>query len=336
MYIFAVTLFAAFAIAHRQLYIYGDSLSDTGRFKHQALGLIPPKPYWNGRFSDGPVWCEYTAAHQNLTLESYAVGTAASTNNHTHLFGVFPMTIPSTRDQIANSSPNVNGSTAVLEVGANDVFRSIHKIHSGRQSIDEFVESLSSLVLSQLQALSDMGFTSILVTTLPALDKAPIIGLRKQTKLARQIIDAYNQQLLAKVSSQSARVGVLDMDRFMQTALSQKVTEALGIKNSKCPCVGKDFIHLLSNNDIAHALLKFVFSSKTHAVCTNPQEHFFWDPLHPSAQVHRLFGHYAHKAISAANNSLEITEDMLVQIIKEHSLDTLTISPKINQNNEPH
>ncbi|KAI9470265.1 hypothetical protein BX667DRAFT_509360 [Coemansia mojavensis] len=254
-----IILFATLAFARNQLYIYGDSLSDTGRFKHQALGLIPPKPYWNGRFSNGPVWCEYTAIHQGLLLESYAVGTAAAENNSTHSFGVYSITIPSTQDQIANSSPKDKGSTAVLEIGANDVVRAMADIQSGKHDVDEFVESLSSSVLSQLQMLVDKGFTSVLVTTLPALDKAPIIRLRKQTELARQIIGVYNRQLLAKVSSQSARVGVLDMDKFMQTALSQKVTDALGIQDTENPCVGKDLN--LSSNDTTHELYVLIRKS---------------------------------------------------------------------------
>ena len=51
------------------LYFFGDSLTDTGNVYHatsvlhsDSLGLVPIEPaapYYDGRFSNGPVWAEY-------------------------------------------------------------------------------------------------------------------------------------------------------------------------------------------------------------------------------------------------------------------------------------
>ncbi|KAJ2667887.1 hypothetical protein GGH99_006550, partial [Coemansia sp. RSA 1285] len=62
----------------RSLYIFGDSLSDTGRLHTMTFGLVPPEPYWEGRFSNGPLWIEYLALLQGLQLEDYAVGASES------------------------------------------------------------------------------------------------------------------------------------------------------------------------------------------------------------------------------------------------------------------
>ena len=58
--------------------VFGDSLSDTGNLFIATGGTQPPagQPYFNGRFSDGPLWVESLAAGLNLPLASnpYLVG----------------------------------------------------------------------------------------------------------------------------------------------------------------------------------------------------------------------------------------------------------------------
>jgi len=47
-----------------QIYVFGDSLSDTGNAFSRTGS--PPPPYFNGRFSNGPVWVEYLADRLGL------------------------------------------------------------------------------------------------------------------------------------------------------------------------------------------------------------------------------------------------------------------------------
>ncbi|MHC5725840.1 MAG: SGNH/GDSL hydrolase family protein, partial [Nostoc sp.] len=50
----------ASAASFDQLYVFGDSLSDTGNI-YNATGKTYPQspPYFDGRFSDGPIWIDY-------------------------------------------------------------------------------------------------------------------------------------------------------------------------------------------------------------------------------------------------------------------------------------
>ncbi|KAJ1676696.1 hypothetical protein EV182_007668, partial [Spiromyces aspiralis] len=50
--------------------VFGTSLSDTGN----VIEVYGVGGYWDGRFSSGPVWNEYTAYLQNMTLVNYAFG----------------------------------------------------------------------------------------------------------------------------------------------------------------------------------------------------------------------------------------------------------------------
>ncbi|WP_148293815.1 hypothetical protein [Azospirillum sp. B4] len=58
--------------------VFGDSLSDPGNLV--PLGLAPPAPYYNGRFSNGLLWDEKVGALLGgVPFKSYAYGGARST-----------------------------------------------------------------------------------------------------------------------------------------------------------------------------------------------------------------------------------------------------------------
>ena len=60
-----------------RMVIFGDSLTDTGRLK-QRLRIFPLKPYWIGRFSNGPVWPEYLAMATGMGVQNLAYGGASA------------------------------------------------------------------------------------------------------------------------------------------------------------------------------------------------------------------------------------------------------------------
>src|SRR5262249_34260293 len=55
--------------------IFGDSLSDVGNAYNSDLHLDPTPPYYNGRFSNGPLWVEDLAA--SLSLANPAPSTSS-------------------------------------------------------------------------------------------------------------------------------------------------------------------------------------------------------------------------------------------------------------------
>ncbi|MFT6268045.1 MAG: phospholipase/lecithinase/hemolysin [Alphaproteobacteria bacterium] len=74
----SLLLFSAtsFAGPISSLYVFGDSLSDSGAFTHLAPAVCPPEPYAGCRFSNGPVWAELLAADLGVSADSaYGGGT---------------------------------------------------------------------------------------------------------------------------------------------------------------------------------------------------------------------------------------------------------------------
>src|SRR5262245_61575441 len=87
-----------------RIVVFGDSLSDTGNFFHLTGGLVPPSPYANGRFSNGPLWVEYLADDLGMQLlpeDVYAVG-GANTSHDNSNDGFLGLEYPGLQDQIAD------------------------------------------------------------------------------------------------------------------------------------------------------------------------------------------------------------------------------------------
>ncbi|KAJ2544171.1 hypothetical protein GGF49_001409, partial [Coemansia sp. RSA 1853] len=129
----------------------------------------------------------------------------------------------------------------------------IPDILDNKLSIGSFAKSLSNKVVSQLQMLKSAGFKNIFVANIPPLDKIPLMIMQKQTKEARTIVSAYNQLLLAKTfvwakASNISNFAILDMNIFLQTALSKTVTKALGISDTTNSCVGGEILELLTGS----------------------------------------------------------------------------------------
>ena len=59
----------AVAANFAELYVFGDSLSDTGNTFDFTAGNIPPTPpYFPGRFSNGLIWIDYLAEYLGLNM----------------------------------------------------------------------------------------------------------------------------------------------------------------------------------------------------------------------------------------------------------------------------
>ena len=63
----------AIAASFTEMYIFGDSLSDTGNIFDFTAGNIPPSPpFFEGRFSNRLIWIDYLAEDLGLNPITYA------------------------------------------------------------------------------------------------------------------------------------------------------------------------------------------------------------------------------------------------------------------------
>ena len=168
---------SASAASYSSIIVYGDSLSDNGNL-YSAVGY-PPPPYYNGRFSNGPVAVEQLAAQLTTPLLDFAYGGATTGVGNISDGGTATslglLHLPGIQTEVA-------GSAGLLPAGS--IPTSLFVVWGGA---DDF-ETLTNPTVSQSQtaaqaaaanidgivaALELDGATSILVPNLPDLGETP-------------------------------------------------------------------------------------------------------------------------------------------------------------------
>ncbi|GAB4108705.1 MAG: SGNH/GDSL hydrolase family protein [Phycisphaeraceae bacterium] len=167
----ALSVGTASAGAVDRLVIFGDSLSDTGNADIRFFGTVPGSGYFDGRFSNGPVWVERLA--EQLLLPSpqpnlagpgrwdYAFGGAMTVGS-----GFQSLFINDVDEQVSdflnNDGGPIAGDLTVVWAGANDFFE-------GQANAQVPVNNLTN----DITRLYHAGTRRFLVLNLPMLGKTP-------------------------------------------------------------------------------------------------------------------------------------------------------------------
>ncbi|MCU0549508.1 MAG: autotransporter domain-containing protein [Leptolyngbya sp. Prado105] len=248
--------------------IFGDSLSDNGNAFRNTNGLVPPSPpYFQGRFTNGPVWIEDLATKLNgtTTTFNFAFGGATSGTANT----VTPL-LPGVTTQVngfLQSLPAVSSNRAfVVWAGANDY------LGDGVTNPAIPVGNISTI----LQQLSTAGARTLVVPNLPDLGRIPgSLGNPVQSAGLTQLSAAHNQGLQASLrtlaqSNPNLSIVPIDINALFNEVLREPTR--FGLTNVTQPCLG------------------------TGANC---DQFLFWDQLHPTAAGHRLISEYALALLNA-------------------------------------
>ncbi|KAJ2559942.1 hypothetical protein EV175_000055 [Coemansia sp. RSA 1933] len=318
------------------LYIFGDSLSDIGTLKELTLGLIPPSPYWEGRFSSGPVWNEYLALLLDYNLYNKAIGGSTANNDDETLIDILGVKIPSTQDQINafkvlfplyTLDSTRSQDIAVLEVGANDYFADQTNIVNGTISVDSFVDTLSTTVVGQLDQLRQIGFKNIVVANMAAIQYTPMASNGDTVSVATNVVTSYNTLLATKANAWASSYSditfsISDIGQYVQISVgSSSIISALGLTDTTDACTSGIMISTFDE------LISDIISGIT--ACADPSTNYFFDSVHPAERVHRLFGYYAWKSISAvlSGSTYELSEANLLSLISTYDLGTVAPKP---------
>ena len=266
--------------------IFGDSLVDNGNAFKATGGLVPPSPpYFNGRFSNGPVWVEGFSTELKLpagTTNNFAVGGATSGTGNT-----INVALPGLTTQLNGFlllSPTVNPNQLfVIWAGANDY------LGGGIINPATVVGNLSTAT----QRLVNAGAQQIVVPNLPDLGKIPV-GSSDPVQSAglSQLSAAHNSGLrtsLQVLSQQNPNLSIVPTD--MAALFNAVITNPtrFGFINVTQPCL----------------------NITTGAVCASPDTSLFWDPFHPTAAGHRLISAYALDTLTAGRSIAAQSETAL-------------------------
>ncbi len=247
---------AAQSPSYSQLVVFGDSLSDTGNF-FAATGN-PPAPYWQGRFSNGPIWAEQLANHIGLYTNNTinkAVGFATTTD-------VLHLQIQPYLVGAGSADPAALYS---YWAGANDLFGLLSTPGADPAVV---IGTAMQNTATSLQALLAAGAQHIVVANLPDLSVTPFaveFGDPALTAMMFALTRTYNRYLAYTLDAVEAASGV-PITRF----------DAFGLTRS---LVQDPFSGGFRNVD------QRAFSS-TGVLTPYPDAYMFWDHVHPTTKGH--------------------------------------------------
>lgn len=262
------------------LYVFGDSLSDDGNLPSLIGGLanvvVPSPPYFDFRFSNGPVWADVAAGVVGAG-ENFAFGGARADGP-----GNGPFPIPDFDAQVSafagalGGAPAPGDALASVWFGANDIFQSV-----GTATLGDAILSAVEAIGSGIERLGALGVDDFVVFNLPDLSRTPaFMGLDVAAAATRQ----FNDLLALEVAGAAGDVTLVDAEALFEdlvadpAAFAAAFPSAAGITVTDAPCLTGAFPAL--------------------EVCDDPSAYLFWDGVHPTTKVHGAVATAAQRALA--------------------------------------
>lgn len=259
----------ALAAQFSNIVVFGDSLSDNGNLYTQTWGIIPDtKQYYQGRFSNGPVWVEYLANQLHIEgyLYDYAHG-GASTDSI-----VPPGLILQVNDFLAYHPSIPLNTLFIIWAGANDFL--IDNSKDYKTSADNIGEAL--------EKLAQYGANDILVLNLPNLGSIPKMNKSQNTygdyEERTILFNEALEEIISDFTDKYAGIKVYFFDIFslLEDAVYNPDTYGFDNVSDVCP--------------------NFYINSNY----SNEGKYLFWDDMHPTTEAHKLLSIRVADAIGMA------------------------------------
>lgn len=259
------------------LYVFGDSLSDSGNVSIASGGANPGPDYFGGRYSNGPVWVERLAT-DHLGIAAPAPVMAGGTNHAwAGAFSSGGANVPSASDQV-NSFIGAGGrfvpeDTIAMWAGANDAL--LGGVTDPSIPVGHLVDAIGILIGADAR--------TILVPNLPDLGDTPaVVAMGGAAPAGMSAFSAGFNSLLAA-----------------ELAGLQLANPTISLVSVDTYGLGKDIL-----NDPG----AFSFSNVTDpALLTgniaNADEFIYWDGVHPTGAMHELIAVRAAQALGVPEPS---------------------------------
>lgn len=311
-----------------KIYIFGDSLSDTGNIHaytktaHKLIPkipIIPDVPYYNGRFSNGRNWADYLATALGADVDS-------KHNYRSMAFG--GAWVETMKD---SKQPFPPGLKLEISYYLNTSFLDKHKdkhlyviwsggndYRKGRADTQTATDNVTNIIRKQITRLIKHHAKYFLIPNLPDLSETPFAyssPMALQENL-HELTQAHNQKLsnmINELKTQHPDVKFYSLDIY--SALNEIVAnpQQYGITNATTACYDSDPIQIPA--DVATAMKKididieknldlqvaYQVSQGQGHMCDNPDEHLFFDDLHPTTRAAELITQRALYALGSVS-----------------------------------
>ena len=319
-----------------KLYIFGDSLSDQGNIFNltssvqsieELLGVdipvIPSPPYFEGRFSNGPVWVENLATNLGLTItpstELSVSGVqqpvftssfdGATTNQSVNFaFGGAQTGLEGAGD-LGNFIPGVLTQVELFvndhqEVGQLADSEALYIIWAGPNDYQTIPDANPEVVVDNLEtaieSLFELGARNFMIPNLPDLGQVPIAQTPNRPVSTEQLTDLTQQhnfllrETLDELNGSLNGINLipLEIDELFNDIVTNP--EEFGLTNISEPC--------LDSNPIDTATTLSEGGSSSSVICDDFAQRLFWDTLHITATAQEILGEFALEALTTQSD----------------------------------
>ena len=262
------------ATSYDNLYVFGDSYCDVGNI-FAATGQ-PAAPYYNGRFSNGPIWVEHVAGFLHVPLTASllggtdsAVGGAWVTAPQSVPGGVIP-SVPQQVESYLNLHKGKADPKALYIIvgGGNDI------LGTTTGSPEALGYHIAVGIAESEWLLRQAGARHFVIPNLFNVALLPAAAGHVQFAAAASAATNKRVNRLLEIEELIEGVHILRMDIFSMINAVQTDPTHFGFTDMTDPCL-------------------------TTSLCADPDHTFFWDTHHPSEFGHAFFAVTLENALAA-------------------------------------
>lgn len=264
---------------------FGDSNTDTGNVYNLTSHTWPiVPPYFQGRFSNGPVWIENLGIKN---IKNYAYGSATTDSDFIQgstASGTKP--VPGVRQQIKiylNETNILNvkfqRTLYIVWAGGNDYYFN--------QTVT--AAPVTTSLLNNIKDLLNIGAKHILIINQSPSEKYPYVHTQEQITYKRERNIQHNNNLSVGVSKldydrKQVFIYLFDMYSFILNILDDK-NSSLNVKDN---CWN-------------------VVTGNVTILCSNPESYVFIDQYHFSTRIHQLIGTAVRQFLFTSSGSVQLS-----------------------------
>jgi phospholipase/lecithinase/hemolysin len=283
----AALIFAATIAAHATtppkfdaIYVFGDSYNDVGNLYLATGNTYPAAPYYQGRFSNGPLWVEHVAGSYGLPMTPSITGGTDFAFGGAEVLQPVPLgtgEIPSVPDQIeqylglhgGKADPN---ALYIIEGGGNDILDAT----GGSPTV--LGNDIANALLASIHLLEQSGARNLFVPRLFDVGHLPAANEEGIASFAATATAALNEGLDDGLLSVPEGTHLYRIDTY--TLLNAIIADGThyGFHWLSTPCLDK--------------------SVSPPVVCGDITEHYFWDSVHPTTFGHAFFAVLAEQELN--------------------------------------
>jgi phospholipase/lecithinase/hemolysin len=315
--LFFLLISASAAITLDRIVVFGDSLSDNGNIYaitknlHSVIPQIPIIPkeeyYYQGRFSNGPIWIDDLAQTLHVPLSNYAyAGSWAEPLLDSKLNIPFGLGMQVSYYLVQTAIDiHRKDHLFVIWTGGNDYVQ-------GRSDPEYATTNTIKNIHEQIDWLIFAGARKFLVLNIPDLGMVPQVMAEGPDFAGRlsKMSSMHNRKFIDMIESEkemhpSVTFLTLDINYHFNDIITHPTKYHL--TNVKQPCYtgGYWFKSLINSKtllitkregsididnvpSLRTAYLTALSAAAGEEACPNPDEYAFWDQLHPTRVVHQL------------------------------------------------